>query len=112
MNFMRFCFGAVFLEPDAFRTVVFGSLSLSSVSIEASSAIRSIRCLFDSRFAMGSSVSQSRLIENLVYRYGKQNFIRYTLAVQLVLTASRPLAVSGSMILEEKRGGAGADGLQ
>jgi len=44
--------------------------------IEASSAIRSIRCLFDSRFAMGSSVSQGRLIKDLVYRYGQQDFIR------------------------------------
>jgi hypothetical protein len=61
---------------------------------------------------MGSSVSQGRLIKNLVYRYGKQDFIRYAVAVQLVLTAFRPFPVPGSMIREEKRGGAWADGLQ
>jgi hypothetical protein len=35
---------------------------------------------------MGSSVSQSRRIENPVYRYCEQDFIRYTVAVQIVLT--------------------------
>jgi hypothetical protein len=86
-SFIRFCLGEVFRERGALRTLGFGSLSsapcsLFSVSIEASSAIRSIRCLLDSRFAMGSSVSQNRLIKDRVYRYGKQHCIRYTAAVQ------------------------------
>jgi len=44
---------------------------------------------------MGSSVSQGRLMKNLVYRYGKQDFIRYIVAVQIVLTTLEPCTVSG-----------------